>query len=110
MDYIYKDTFTAFRDRGIVTLYFSNEEISITRSLKYRNHSPTGFEFGYLGSGPSQLALAICLEALSENDALKYYMEIKKAFIADCKEDILVIHIERLKDYIQFLKARDLDG
>jgi hypothetical protein len=26
------------------------------------NHSPTGFEWGYLGSGPSQLALAILLD------------------------------------------------
>lgn len=28
-------------------------------SLLLANHSPTGFEWGYLGSGPSQLSLAI---------------------------------------------------
>lgn len=27
--------------------------------LDLRNHSPTGFEWGYCGSGPTQLALAI---------------------------------------------------
>jgi len=27
------------------------------------NHSPTGFEWGYLGSGPLQLALAVLAEA-----------------------------------------------
>jgi hypothetical protein len=27
--------------------------------LDLRNHSPTGFEWGYTGSGPAQLALAI---------------------------------------------------
>lgn len=37
------------------------EHISPDESLKVRNHSPTGFEMGYLGSGPSQLALAIML-------------------------------------------------
>lgn len=33
------------------------------RSFKYVNHSPTGFAWGYGGSGPSQLAFAILLEA-----------------------------------------------
>lgn len=28
------------------------------------NHSPTGFAWGYPGSGPSQLALALCMNAL----------------------------------------------
>lgn len=28
------------------------------------NHSPNGFEWGYSGSAPSQLALAICCDAL----------------------------------------------
>ena len=31
------------------------------RSQKYRNHSPDGFAWGYGGSGPAQLALALCL-------------------------------------------------
>lgn len=31
-------------------------------SLSVRNHSPTGFEWGYGGSGPAQLALAILLD------------------------------------------------
>jgi hypothetical protein len=33
-------------------------------SLNIRNHSPTGFEFGYAGSGPAQLALAILVDYL----------------------------------------------
>lgn len=33
-----------------------------------RRHSPTGFECGYEGSGPAQLALAICAEHLSRHD------------------------------------------
>jgi hypothetical protein len=31
-------------------------------SLTLRNHSPTGFEWGYRGSGPAQLALGILLD------------------------------------------------
>ena len=31
------------------------------KSQKVWNHSPDGFNWGYSGSGPAQLALAICL-------------------------------------------------
>jgi hypothetical protein len=33
------------------------------------NHSPTGFEWGYAGSGPSQLALAILADVLGDDKA-----------------------------------------
>lgn len=36
--------------------------------LDIRNHSPSGFECGYGGSGPAQLALAICANHLSRHD------------------------------------------
>ena len=32
------------------------------------NHSPTGFEWGYLGSGPAQLALAILVRTLRNKE------------------------------------------
>ena len=38
------------------------------KSQKVRNHSPDGFNWGYGGSGPSQLALAIVLK-LTEKSA-----------------------------------------
>lgn len=34
--------------------------------LDLANHSPTGFEYGYGGSGPAQLALAILIEPLAK--------------------------------------------
>lgn len=49
-----------------------------------RNHSPDGFEWGYGGSGPAQLALAICCELL-EGDAaraLAVYQDVKWRFIS----------------------------
>jgi hypothetical protein len=46
------------------------------------NHSPTGFEFGYAGSGPAQLALAILADCLGETLALEFYQEFKWAVIA----------------------------
>lgn len=32
--------------------------------LDVRNHSPSGFAWGYGGSGPAQLSLALCIDAL----------------------------------------------
>lgn len=44
------------------TVWLNGKKLSPRKSLKYYNHSPTGFNWGYGGSGPAQLALAICLE------------------------------------------------
>jgi Family of unknown function (DUF6166) len=47
------------------------------------NHSPTGFAWGYCGSGPAQLALAILADACgSDATALKYYQAFKNDHIA----------------------------
>ena len=38
------------------------------------NHSPTGFEWGYGGSGPAQLALALLADHFANNQkALEFY-------------------------------------
>lgn len=47
------------------------------------NHSPTGFQHGYGGSGPAQLALAVCLEVLQDHQkALKVYQRFKWDVVA----------------------------
>ena len=51
-----------------------------------RNHSPTGFEWGYGGSGPAQLALAIVAEHLGDDhSALRLYQDFKWACIAQIR-------------------------
>ena len=63
------------------------------RSQAIINHSPNGFEFGSAGSGPSQLALAILLDALTgkspspELAAQERYHDFKFAFIVGAKGD-----------------------
>jgi len=52
-------------------------------SLLLANHSPDGFEWGYLGSGPAQLALALLFH--STGDAVKtreYYQRFKEEYVA----------------------------
>lgn len=57
--------------------------LSPARSQKIRNHSPDGFNWGYGGSGPAQLALAICLHYfLDESKSLEVYQDFKFKVIA----------------------------
>lgn len=50
------------------------------------NHSPDGFEWGYNGSGPAQLALAICADALGSDDlAVRLYQHFKNIVVCGWK-------------------------
>lgn len=59
------------------TVFLDEAELSPERSQQVKNHSPTGFAWGYLGSGPAQLALAIMLELYPERIALEKYQQFK---------------------------------
>ena len=59
------------------------ELLRLGPSLRLRNHSPSGFSWGYHGSGPAQLALALLLHAgMTTDDALECYQEYKTHVIA----------------------------
>ena len=50
--------------------------------LDLRAHSPTGFDWGYAGSGPSQLALALLADFLGDDaGALKLYQLFKSELV-----------------------------
>jgi Family of unknown function (DUF6166) len=67
----------------------SGKALNLEASLKVVNHSPTGFCWGYLGSGPSQLALAILLDHLNGDTerALSLYQDFKFKVIAKLPMD-----------------------
>jgi hypothetical protein len=53
-----------------------------------RHHSPTGFEWGYAGSGPAQLALALLADHLGDDEqALDVYQQFKLAIIGSLPSD-----------------------
>jgi hypothetical protein len=53
-----------------------------------RDHSPTGFEWGYGGSGPAQLALAILCHALGDDErAQRHYQDFKRRVVALIEKD-----------------------
>jgi hypothetical protein len=51
-------------------VWLNGKELSPIKSQKVWNHSPDGFNWGYGGSGPAQLALAICLEVFLVNSLI----------------------------------------
>lgn len=52
-------------------------------SQKIWNHSPVGFNWGYQGSGPAQLALALLYDVTGDKDiAVRLHQEFKRAFVA----------------------------
>ena len=61
----------------------SSSERPLPLHLGIRSHSPTGFEWGYGGSGPAQLALALLADALGDTElAQMHYQDFKRAFVA----------------------------
>lgn len=81
------------------------------------HHSPDGFEFGYLGSGPADLALNIlsmylipeednrvaCYEGICHHTAWKLHQKFKEEFIAPEKSDVLEI---RSVDIINWIREQ----
>lgn len=72
-----------FRTRMV---WINGEHLSPEASQKIRNHSPDGFNWGYSGSGPSQLALAILLYCTDESSAQKFYQQFKFQYVASWKQ------------------------
>jgi hypothetical protein len=56
-------------------------------SQRIVNHSPDGFNWGYGGSGPAQLALAILLHAANAEIARRWYQDFKWEHVAKWKGD-----------------------
>ncbi len=74
------------------------------RSQKVYNHSPDGFNWGYGGSGPAQLALAILLKFTDKDTALRLHQEFKWDVIAKLPQKDFEINIDIKK------LVRDLRG
>jgi len=49
--------------------------------------SPSGFEWGYGGSGPAQLAIAILAHAYDDEFAQEYHQQFKRDVVAELPED-----------------------
>ncbi len=57
-------------------VWLDGEWLDPKPSQKYHNHSPDGFNWGYLGSGCAQLALAIMLKLTGEAVGYQTFKEM----------------------------------
>lgn len=70
-------------------------------------HSPTGYNFGYGGSGPSDFALNVCLAAGIHADvAYRHYQSVKWTFISGATGDRLEIDPNDVRVYVDALERQ----
>jgi len=101
-------SYSASRDSGygsravIVQYDDSDQEMLDPRpSQKLYNHSPDGFEWGYGGSGPAQLALAILLHYTGNpKEALMWHQDFKWEFMAKAPQEGFVITADQIERYL----------
>ncbi len=67
--------------------------------LDLRRHSPAGFEFGYSGSGPAQLSLAVLADAIGPERAIDLYQKFKAAFVAKASGDEFRVTLEQVREW-----------
>lgn len=79
-------------------------------SQKLFNHSPDGFQWGYGGSGPAQLALALLLDATSDPEtALANYQTFKWEKVAGWGNEWSITRSDILL-WIELLKQAALEA
>lgn len=80
--------------------------------LDLANHSPSGFAWGYAGSGPAQLALAMAADSTGDDAlAMRVYQTLKATFIAYLNGDSPLgpIPVSIVRTAAQNIRARELE-
>lgn len=73
---------------GDTMVFVNGQQLPLAPSLKVRNHSPTGFNWGYGGSGPAQLSLALLLDYFGDTGtAQRLYQDFKFRVVASWPQD-----------------------
>lgn len=100
-------------------VFIGGEELTPYYSQSLRNHSPDGFNWGYSGSGPAQLALALLIHfsaySLGEQVkkvmefALCHYQAFKFNVIATLPQSDFELDGNEILDWIKKRKIKEED-
>lgn len=71
-----------------------------------RDHSPDGFQWGYGGSGPAQLALAICCEVAGVPRGRRVYQDFKARIVASLPDHWELTRADVEREIVQIERAR----
>lgn len=85
---------TLYGNHNSRNVWLNGEFLSPTKSQAVFNHSPDGFAWGYSGSGPAQLALAVLLEFTDAETAQLLHQYFKTQFIETLPHDDFEIQLE----------------
>jgi len=70
-------------------------------SRKVRDHSPTGFNWGYGGSGPAQLALALLMVFAGREFAERNYQDFKWQMVATLPQEDFEMSAASVEEWIR---------
>jgi hypothetical protein len=74
--------------QAVVLNLSEHRRLSLERSLDLVNHSPSGFEWGYSGSGPAQLACALLLDYYDDEQfAREHYIAFRNQVVSQLECD-----------------------
>jgi hypothetical protein len=89
----------------VVTVTQGSRSSELDPRFDLRNHSPTGFEWGYGGSGPAQLALAILADHFGNDEiAQRFYQDFKFKVVGRFTEDEWTLSSKDIDSAIRELK------
>jgi len=90
--------YVAFGDHNVRILTADGVR-ALPLRLDLSNHSPTGFSWGYGGSGPAQLALALLADALKDDErALRLHQPFKWQVTAMIKRPCWVLSVGEVRE------------
>lgn len=80
-----------------------------TRSFLVRTHSLAGFNWGYCGSGPAQLALALLLEVTDQDEAEGLYQTFKSEIVAAWGNDLWACTTQGIQGWLKVRRETHAD-
>jgi hypothetical protein len=93
---------------GSFEILADGDALDIKPSLKISNHSPTGFECAYGGSGPAQSALAILLDYTGKRYfAERYHQDFKWKYIATSEKNGFLITSVQVDGFIEDVRDQE---
>lgn len=92
-------------DPDDVVLWRTREGTACASVPHVVRHSPTGIEWGYLGSGPSDLALSVLTALSDERAAGALYQRFKQEVVARVPEEGGVLRAAEVRAWVE--RARD---
>ena len=102
-----RDVIRATRGTVEAEVTIGGEPLDWQASLAVYNHSPSGVEWGYNGSGPSQLALALLLTVTDRETAEWRYQQFKREVIANITDREWTLPLRDLQRWLAMKKSSE---